>query len=216
MVDDPLTAARMGGSTKPDETRTVERILGVHEGRPGRTIIALGGVHGDEPASIRAVQAVLADLARRKLDITGKLVGIAGNVQAIAANRRFIDRDLNRGWTAHSCRRVLAGPPDADAEDAEQRELLEAFGPLEIESPYPLVFLDLHSTSGPAAALLDHPRRRAQPPAGAAPADPHRARAGGDHRQPDPRLPHRSRPHGNGGRRRAAPRPTDPGPPRGR
>ncbi|MEM9453710.1 MAG: succinylglutamate desuccinylase/aspartoacylase family protein [Myxococcota bacterium] len=141
----------MGGPTTPNETRPIERILGVHEGRPGRTIIALGGVHGDEPASIRAVLAVLAELRRGQPDMTGTLVGVTGNVQALAANRRFIDRDLNRGWTAQSCRRALAGPPDDNAEDTEQRELLEVFGTLEIESPYPLVFLDLHSTSGPAA-----------------------------------------------------------------
>lgn len=152
MVRGLLTPELMGGQGAPSKSRPVERILGIHEGRhPGRTVIALGGVHGDEPASVRAVEAVLAELRRRDPDMTGKLVGMVGNVAAVAANRRFIDRDLNRGWTSRSCRRALEGRSDEDTEDAEQRELLEAFHPLELESPYPLVFLDLHSTSGPAA-----------------------------------------------------------------
>src|SRR5690606_25430509 len=81
----------------------------------------------------------------------GKLVGVAGNLQAIAADQRYLERDLNRGWTPETCVRVAKPRPDETPEDAEQRGLLEVFGPLEAESPHPLVFLDLHSTSGPAA-----------------------------------------------------------------
>ncbi|MCA9704694.1 MAG: succinylglutamate desuccinylase/aspartoacylase family protein, partial [Myxococcales bacterium] len=141
-----MTPELMGG--RP----AVQRVLGVYEGRrPGRTVIALGGMHGDEPASVRAVQAVLAELRRRELELAGTVVGVVGNRQAFAAERRYVARDLNRGWTSQSCRRVLHPRDGESAEDVEQRELLELFGPLEGQSPHPLVFLDLHSTSGPAA-----------------------------------------------------------------
>ncbi|MCX4242726.1 succinylglutamate desuccinylase/aspartoacylase family protein [Paraliomyxa miuraensis] len=132
--------------------RSVERILGVVEGRrPGRTVIAIGGMHGNEPAGLDAVQTVLRELSRRNVDLAGKLVGVAGNLQAIAADRRYLERDLNRGWTPQTCERVAKPRPGETPEDAEQRGLLEVFGPLEAESPQPLVFVDLHSTSGPAA-----------------------------------------------------------------
>lgn len=133
-------------------TRPVERILGVVEGRrPGKTVIAFGGLHGNEPAGLEAVRSVLAQLQRPGTDLAGKLVGVAGNLQAIAADQRFLARDLNRGWTAESCRRIVTPHADECPEDREQRELLELIRPLEAESRDPLVILDLHSTSGPAA-----------------------------------------------------------------
>lgn len=148
-----LTSGPMRAPTpEPAKTRPVERILGVVEGRrPGKTVVAIGAMHGNEPAGVEAVRSVMAQLRRRGTDLAGKLVGVAGNMQAIAADRRYLSRDLNRGWTVESCRRVSQPRPDETPEDAEQRELLEVFRPLEAESREPLVFLDLHSTSGPAA-----------------------------------------------------------------
>lgn len=141
-----------GPSPQPASTRSVERIIGVFEGRrPGKTVIAIGAMHGNEPGGLHAVRSVLAQLHRHQIDFAGKLVGVAGNLQAIEADQRFLSRDLNRGWTVESCQRVAAPRPDESPEDAEQRELLEVFRPLEAESQDPLVFLDLHSTSGPAA-----------------------------------------------------------------
>lgn len=147
-----FTPATLDGATQRARTRPVERILGVVEGRrPGRTVIAIGGMHGNEPAGLQAVRTVLGTLRRAGVDMAGKLVGVAGNLQAIAADRRYLERDLNRGWTPETCLRVAKPHADETPEDAEQRGLLEVFGPLEAESPHPLVFLDLHSTSGPAA-----------------------------------------------------------------
>ncbi|MCH9686458.1 MAG: succinylglutamate desuccinylase/aspartoacylase family protein, partial [Deltaproteobacteria bacterium] len=141
-------------TAQPATTQPVERILGVYEGqRPGRTVVVIGGMHGNEPAGIMAARSVLAQLRSRGIDMAGKLVGVAGNLQAIAIDQRYMERDLNRGWTVDSCRRV--NDPDAQAqlrpEDVEQRGLLDVFRPLEAESAEPLAFLDLHSTSGPAA-----------------------------------------------------------------
>lgn len=141
-----------GAAAQPAASRPVQRIVGVYEGdRPGRTVIVVGGMHGNEPAGLQAVRTVLAELRRRGVDMAGKLVGVAGNLQAIAADQRYLERDLNRGWTPETCVRVAKPRQGESPEDAEQRGLLEVFGPLEAESPHPLVFLDLHSTSGPAA-----------------------------------------------------------------
>jgi hypothetical protein len=143
----------MGGpSVQATTARPLNRIIGVYEGRrPGRTVIAIGGMHGNEPAGIKAITAVLTELRERDVDMAGTLVGVVGNVQALAAEQRFVEHDLNRGWTPQTCERVKTPRPDESPEDAEQRGLLEVFGPLEAESDHPLVFLDLHSTSGPAA-----------------------------------------------------------------
>ncbi len=114
-------------------------------------MIAIGALHGNEPAGVEAVRSVLATLARRQVDMAGKLVGVIGNLQATAAQQRYLARDLNRGWLPEACRKVTTPQPDESPEDAEMRGLLELFGPLEAESTEPLVLLDLHSTSGPAA-----------------------------------------------------------------
>ncbi|MEM7157253.1 MAG: succinylglutamate desuccinylase/aspartoacylase family protein [Myxococcota bacterium] len=139
-------------TAQPATRRRLDRIVGVYEGaRPGKTVIAIGGMHGNEPAGIEAIRSVLGQLRERGTDVAGKLVGVAGNLQALQADQRFLTRDLNRGWTVRDCER-LATPSAADTpEDLEQRQLLEVFGPLEAESDEPLVFVDLHSTSGPAA-----------------------------------------------------------------
>ncbi len=146
------TNAMGAPTTQPTADPPVERIIGVYEGqRPGRTVVAIGGMHGNEPGGILAVRSVLAQLRGRRIDLAGKLVGVAGNLQAIALDQRYMERDLNRGWTVESCRRVSASPAGLSPEDLEQRGLLEVFRPLEEESGEPLAFLDLHSTSGPAA-----------------------------------------------------------------
>ena len=139
-------------AAQPAARRPVERILGVYEGdRPGQTVIAIGGMHGNEPAGIEAIRSVLGQLRQRGTRFAGKLVGVAGNLQALAADQRFLTRDLNRGWTPRECQRLATEQPGETPEDREQRQLLEVFGPLEAESNQPLVFIDLHSTSGPAA-----------------------------------------------------------------
>ncbi len=141
-----------GRPPRTTKTRPGQRIIGRFEGRrPGRTVVAVGALHGNEPAGVEAIEAVLAELARRDVDMAGTLVGVVGNLQASAAFERYLERDLNRGWAPESCDRVATPRPDESPEDAEQRGLLEVFGPLEEQSSEPLVFLDLHSTSGPAA-----------------------------------------------------------------
>lgn len=137
---------------RPAAGRPTQRLIGVYEGgRPGRTVVAIGALHGNEPAGIDAIEAVLAELNRRGVDMAGSLVGVVGNLQATVAEQRYLERDLNRGWQPESCARVATPRPDESPEDAEQRELLQVIAPLEARDPAPLVFLDLHSTSGPAA-----------------------------------------------------------------
>lgn len=142
----------MRSSSAKNTATRAERILGIYEGpRPGRTFVAIGGMHGNEPAGLFAVQSVLRTLERQGTELAGTLIGLAGNLAALAANERYLDHDLNRGWTTDECARVRQPHPGESPEDVEQRELLEIFDRLEAESDEPLCFFDLHSTSGPAA-----------------------------------------------------------------
>ncbi|MEM6993115.1 MAG: succinylglutamate desuccinylase/aspartoacylase family protein [Myxococcota bacterium] len=117
----------------------------------GPTVVAFGALHGNEPAGLSAIDRVLTIMRSGALDVRGRFVGIMGNRAALAAGRRFVGRDLNRGWTAESCARSAVARADQTPEDAEQREILAALRTVAAAASGPLVVLDLHSTSGPAS-----------------------------------------------------------------
>ena len=106
----------------------IARELGRVRGRSaGPTLICVGGVHGNEPAGVRALDEILEALGSRSDAVSGEFVALAGNRTALAHGRRFMGRDLNRAWSAD---RVSAlrngGSVDPSPEDAEQLELLDA------------------------------------------------------------------------------------------
>ena len=78
----------------------MNRIIGKHDGGGNEVLLVLlGAVHGNELAGIHAIQNVLDSIEKEGLKINGKIVGIAGNLQAIEAKKRFQSYDLNRAWT---------------------------------------------------------------------------------------------------------------------
>jgi predicted deacylase len=130
--------------------RVIERIRGEAE---GPTLIAIGALHGNEPAGVAVIGTVLGRLRGRGAAIRGEVVGLIGNVRALAARRRFLARDLNRLWTAE---RLAAQDPDPwsmpTTDGAELAELAELAGELDrtIEAARGPVFaIDLHTTSAP-------------------------------------------------------------------
>lgn len=137
--------------TAEQRMEATERVLGrVSGARPGPTLLCIAGVHGNEPAGVRAVANVLDRLAPRADHMRGDLVALSGNRQALAAGRRFIDRDLNRAWTDERLER-LRGANGLAALDVEDREQIELLGAIEdaIEGARgPVYVLDLHTTSG--------------------------------------------------------------------
>lgn len=132
--------------------RRYPRVLGRHcSGLAGPTVVVTGGVHGNEPAGCEALLRVLARLQRERVTLRGELWGVAGNLRALAAGRRYLDRDLNRRWIREDIARIVNTGPEEALEDREQLELLELLAPLLARARAPIVFFDLHSTSGPAA-----------------------------------------------------------------
>ena len=142
-----------------------ERIISsYHMGEPGPTVVACGGMHGNEPAGLMAGIRVVDLLARTATRMAGRLVVVAGNRPALAAGCRFLDRDMNRRWTAGHLRSLAArAPHERCREDNEQLALEEAFEDLHATSQGSIVYLDLHSTSGeaqPFVVILETPENR--------------------------------------------------------
>lgn len=85
------------------------------------------GIHGDETAPIEILGRILQDLARApgRLAPDLELMLAVGNVDAIAAGRRFVDADLNRMFRDE--RGELEGTAEARRADEIMRATAEFF-----------------------------------------------------------------------------------------
>ncbi len=117
----------------------IDRVIGTYtSGRKGSLLFLTGGVHGNEPSGVEAIQKVFKQLEHDKPKIAGTVVGVAGNKKALNTGVRYIDEDLNRAWT------------EENIKSGEKKEMFEIISILE---NYPLrdftkrYFLDCHTTS---------------------------------------------------------------------
>ena len=146
-------------SPAPDPIeRVVGRVLGT---RPGPLVLVIAGLHGNEPAGVRALERLFAAIAERGTPLRGELLGLAGNLAALARGRRFLNRDLNRSWTR---RRIAAVRlRQNDPEEEEQLEILELIEDALRGRESQTIILDLHTTSSdsiPFCTLGDTIRNR--------------------------------------------------------
>ena len=145
---------------------TFERVLGSYEsGTPGPVVVITACIHGNEPAGAIAARRVMEELSRERPPMRGRVLALCGNLPALARGERYVEHDLNRGWSDERCQTLLAvASRDAlDHEDAEQWELLQTFRELFEDATEPVIFLDLHSTSAggsPFCAIADTLRNR--------------------------------------------------------
>jgi len=139
------------------------RVIGRFGTPPGPRLICLGGLHGNEPAGVLALRRVFETLHDSRPPFNGHIVGIAGNIRALKAGRRFLERDLNRGWSPRGIERAET-LPGAPAEDGEQAELIAVLS-AELEGARSDTrVIDLHTASAegpPFLTLADTLRNRA-------------------------------------------------------
>lgn len=138
----------------PASNTELSRVLGSVVGpNPGPTLVGVGGLHGNEPAGVIALQRVLAVLSEQPHRVRGEFVALAGNLRALAERRRFIDRDLNRAWTSDRTQALRVGQLNAESEDQEHLELLAAFDEVRARARGPVCIVDYHTTSGPGGVF---------------------------------------------------------------
>ncbi len=139
-------------------------MLGQRARGSGPTVFVTTMLHGNEPAGARAFQRVFGDIERNETAVHGEIVGVAGNLAAHDAGRRFFQDDLNRIWTPERVSALRAQDPAHDAaEEIEQRAILAELDAALGRARGPFIVLDLHTTSGespPFALMSDVLRNR--------------------------------------------------------
>ena len=142
-----------------------EGLIGWVEGAAeGPLLLCIGGVHGNEPAGVRALEAIVGTVQRRREALTGDFVAIAGNLNALASGQRFVAYDLNRAWTPAGLVALRAGRDRGGGrpgrsnnarrsgkpapEDIEVLRMLGLLDEVARRHRGPVYVLDLHTTSG--------------------------------------------------------------------
>lgn len=126
------------------------RVIGSFtKGNPGTLLVFLGGIHGNEPAGVKALERVFATLKRLNPEFSGELIGLCGNCKALSQSKRFLDEDLNRIWAEERIISIRNTPPDLwNNEEQELMDLLDHFEEIVHSNYEQVVFVDLHTTSG--------------------------------------------------------------------
>lgn len=128
------------------ESLSVERIQGnVNGANKKPTVIAIGGIHGNEYAGVAAIQRVFKALENNRITCHGNFYGILGNIPALQMKVRFIDQDLNRVWTSNQLLKSIKSPKTI--EQKQQVELYKTIKSILSSNEGPFYFLDLHTTS---------------------------------------------------------------------
>lgn len=132
-----------------------ERIIGVYEGDySGPLFIAIGAMHGNEPAGVLAMQELFELIAvephkNPDFKFFGTLVGLKGNLKAFKQKARYIDRDLNRSFTEENIAQVLKCDKNTLQNEAfEIRDIIDTVQYfIHRYKPEKVIVLDLHTTS---------------------------------------------------------------------
>ena len=139
-----------GGSATSTETGQ-DRVIGRVDGaEAGPVVVIIAGVHGNEPGGPIAARRLLTALQGGTVSVAGTVIALLGNRPALQLGRRFVDRDLGRLWVSAEVERARGDTPPSSVEQGELRALVRELDAIEAEFPgREIIFLELHSTSGP-------------------------------------------------------------------
>lgn len=128
-------------------SREIARIQGHPD---GCNLVFTGGIHGNEPSGVLALNRAMEQLKPLKPLLRGNVYALAGNLTALEQGERFIIDDLNRVWQAEKVERALRRdyrPDEIINEVEEQIELWGYIDELMNQNKGSFIFVDLHTTS---------------------------------------------------------------------
>ncbi len=137
----------------PDIVDPTRRVVGRYRGiRPGPLVIIVAGLHGNEPAGVIALERLFRALDSETPPCRGEILGLAGNLTALASGCRYLVSDLNRSWTRRRIATIRT--IQADEEQREQYELLEILEETLRGRESDAIILDLHTTSSDSSPFF--------------------------------------------------------------
>ncbi|MEN8798640.1 MAG: succinylglutamate desuccinylase/aspartoacylase family protein [Flavobacteriaceae bacterium] len=138
-----------------EELETI-RIIGHIKGeKKGPTLVFFGGIHGNEPSGVQALEKVFSRLGSMQEELKGNIIGIRGNIPALAKERRFLENDLNRIWTQRGIDAINEKETTArTTEEAELVELHRILSEIIDSRTAPFYFIDYHTTSSPTLPFI--------------------------------------------------------------
>ncbi|GAA4272389.1 succinylglutamate desuccinylase/aspartoacylase family protein [Aquimarina gracilis] len=139
-----------------DQSIDVKRIIKHIKGsKPGPTLIFIGGIHGNEPSGVFALQKVMEKLQEQEIPICGSIYALSGNLWALKNNQRYHKQDLNRLWKAETIKDILKEKHKVTNEDVSQQiEICKLIHKILKTESGPFYFMDLHTTSSETVPFL--------------------------------------------------------------
>ena len=139
------------------ETYQTERVIGhLNPESTDGILVFIGGMHGNEPTGVIALQQAFRILEQQNVPIKGQVLGIVGNLSALPGGQRFLKTDLNRLWLHREIDAVSSAQSVeelAHPEQQEQFELLQILQPI-LDSKQQVSVFDLHTTSAPSLPFI--------------------------------------------------------------
>lgn len=122
--------------------------------KEGNSVLFIGGIHGNEPVGVIALQDVYFAIQKYNIPIKGRLRAINGNLQALKVQSRGVKLDLNRVWTRENIDKLKY--KQLDLALPEYQEMNDIYGIIQeerAEVTNQLYILDLHTTSAPSVSF---------------------------------------------------------------
>ncbi len=137
-----------------------ERIRWFKSGaKEGPVLVLFAGVHGNEPAGLKAIDAISEKMNSSTHPFNGTVYAVTGNKQALELGVRYLDTDLNRLWEIFNTSKetpFLNGinTPAEYSESLEIKKVVDAILEAHEESAREFIFADLHPTSSQSCAFI--------------------------------------------------------------
>ncbi len=124
-----------------------DRVIGNYHSDNNNTIIFIAAMHGNETSGVLALRKFFKDINNNQTLINGTVIGLIANLQALKANLRYVDEDMNRLWTQKTLQR------NKKIKNTEEQELTILNGLIEkiisLKKKKNIIIVDLHNTSSP-------------------------------------------------------------------
>jgi len=140
-----------------NETLIDRVILDLRSENPGPTLLIIGGIHGNEPSGVVALERIAKFFETNELNISrGRILALRGNRRALSEKTRYIKRDLNRMWLWDFKLQCPINPTieDPDDEYDEFCDLQYRIHQAIDDRTGPICFLDLHTTSAESPPFI--------------------------------------------------------------